>query len=126
CVFLASAQPADSPQPPLITAMQQELSRSMDALSTANPPAYFISYTVTDADESEVSGSNGALIESDDNHNRYLEVQTRVGSYQLDDTHKITGGRDDLPAAQSLPCSMTIFPFSAAKCGGRRIGSTAR
>ena len=95
CVFLASAQPADSPQPPLLTAMQQELSRSMDALSTANPPAYFISYTVTDADESEVSGSNGALIESDDDHNRYLEVQTRVGSYQLDNTHKITGGRDD-------------------------------
>src|SRR5690348_11431922 len=80
--------------------MQQELSRSMDALSTANPPAYFISYTVTDANESEVSGSNGALIESDDNHNRYLEVQTRVGSYQLDDTHKITGGRADFSSGE--------------------------
>ncbi|HEY6464823.1 MAG TPA: metallopeptidase TldD-related protein [Candidatus Acidoferrales bacterium] len=95
CAFLASAQPADSPAPPLITAMQQQLSSSMDTLSTADPAAYFISYTVTDADESEVSGSNGALIESDDDHNRYLEVQTRVGSYQLDDTHKVTGARDD-------------------------------
>jgi TldD protein len=75
--------------------MQQELSRSMETLSTANPPAYFISYTVTDADEAEVSGSNGALIGSSEDRNRYLEVQTRVGSYQLDDTHNVTGGRTD-------------------------------
>ncbi len=95
CVFLATAQPADSPEPTLLTAMQQELSRSMDTLSTADPPAYFVSYTVTDADETDVSGSNGALIESSDDRNRYLEVQTRVGSYQLDDTHNVTGQNQD-------------------------------
>jgi TldD protein len=95
CVFLATAQPAESPEPPLLTAMQQELSRSMDTLSTADPPAYFMSYTVTDADETDVSGSNGALIESSDDRNRYLEVQTRVGSYQLDDTHNVTGQNQD-------------------------------
>ncbi|HTZ72635.1 MAG TPA: metallopeptidase TldD-related protein [Candidatus Aquilonibacter sp.] len=95
CVFLVTAQPADSPEPPLLTAMQEELSRSMDTLSTADPPAYFISYTVTDADETDVSGSNGALIESSDDRNRYLEVQTRVGSYQLDDTHNVTGQNQD-------------------------------
>ena len=67
----------------------------METLSATNPPAYFISYTVTDADETEVSGSNGALVESSDDRTRYLEVQTRVGSYQLDDTHKVTGARDD-------------------------------
>ena len=92
CVFLASAQPADAPQSPLIAAMQEQLSQAMDTLSTSDPPAYFINYTVTDADETEVSGSNGALVTSTDDRNRYLEVQTRVGSYQLDDTHKVGNG----------------------------------
>jgi TldD protein len=95
CAFLATAQPAESPEPPLITAMQEELSRSMDTFSTADPPAYFINYTVSDSEEAEVSGSNGALVESSDDRNRFLEVQTRVGSYQLDDTHKLGGSRDD-------------------------------
>jgi TldD protein len=95
CVFLASAQPAESPEPSILTAMQQELSRSMDTLSTADPAAYFLSYTVTDVQNAEVSGSNGALVESSDDHSRYLEVQTRVGTYQLDDTHKVGGSRDD-------------------------------
>jgi predicted Zn-dependent protease len=95
CAFLAAAQPAESPEPPVITAMQEELSRSMDTFSTADPPAYFINYTVSDSEESEVSGSNGALVESSDDHNRFLEVQTRVGTYQLDDTHRVSGSRDD-------------------------------
>jgi predicted Zn-dependent protease len=76
--------------------MQEELGRSMDAFSTADPAAYFISYTVSDDEEAEVSGSNGALIGSSLDRNRYLEVQTRVGSYQLDNTHKVSGGRDDM------------------------------
>jgi TldD protein len=95
CAFFASAQAAESPDPPVISAMQQELSRSMDTLSSADPPAYFISYTVADDSQTEVSGSNGALVESTNERNRYLEVQTRVGSYQLDDTHKVNGARDD-------------------------------
>jgi TldD protein len=93
CAILATA--AESPEPPVISAMQQELSRSMDTFSTADPPAYFINYTVADTDSTEVSGSNGALVESSEDRNRYLEVQTRVGSYQLDDTHKVSGSRDD-------------------------------
>ena len=58
-------------------------------MSKADPPAYFISYTVADREYSEVSGSNGALLSSTDNRARWLEVQTRVGSYQLDNTHKL-------------------------------------
>ncbi|HLW80841.1 MAG TPA: metallopeptidase TldD-related protein [Candidatus Acidoferrales bacterium] len=71
--------------------MQRELQRSVDAYGKANPPAYFISYTVSDLDSVEVSGSNGALLSSDETRDRWLEVQTRVGSYDLDNTHKIEG-----------------------------------
>ena len=44
--------------------MQDELDRSMAALSKGDPPDYFISYTVADRQYSEVSGSNGALLNS--------------------------------------------------------------
>jgi TldD protein len=92
CTPLAADQHAKSPEAPAILAtMQSELDRSMAALSKADPPTYFISYTVADRQYSEVSGSNGALLSSTDNRARWLEVQTRVGSYQQDDTHKLGG-----------------------------------
>jgi predicted Zn-dependent protease len=78
-----------STTPAVLTAMQTELDRTMAALSKSDPPADFISYTVADRQYTEVSGSNGALLSSTENRARWLEVQTRVGTYQLDDTHKL-------------------------------------
>jgi TldD protein len=87
---LAAGRPtSESSATAVLTAMQTELDRSFDALSKTDPPAYFISYTVTDRQYTEVSGSNGALLSSTTDRARWLEVQTRVGSYQLDDTHKV-------------------------------------
>ena len=84
------ASPAGT-TPPILQAMQQELQRSVTAYSKADPPAYFLAYTVTDEDNVNVSGSNGALLSSSDTRDRWLEVQTRVGSYNLDNTHKVEG-----------------------------------
>jgi len=89
CVSMAADRPSHPPIPPILTAMQQELDRSMAVLSKSDPPVYFISYTVADRQYAEVSGSNGALLSSTDSRARWLEVQTRVGSYQLDNTHKL-------------------------------------
>jgi TldD protein len=83
------AKPASTSTPPVLTAMQEELNRSMTGISKSEPPDYFISYTVADRQYAEVSGSNGALLSSSENRARWLEVQTRVGTYQLDDTHKL-------------------------------------
>jgi len=69
--------------------MDLELSRSMQTLRQANPPAYFVSYSVTGQTSATVQGSNGALLESDQEHNRLLQTQVRVGNYQFDDTHNI-------------------------------------
>jgi TldD protein len=78
-----------TPPPAVLTAMQDELSRSMQAYSAADPPAYFLSYTVSDRQLVDVSGSNGALLSSTQDRARWLEVQSRVGSYQVDDSHKL-------------------------------------
>jgi predicted Zn-dependent protease len=82
-------KPAQASPSPLIGTMAQELDREMPILSKANPPAYFVSYILTSSDRTEVMGSNGALLSSEDSHTRWLETQVRVGSYDLDDTHKV-------------------------------------
>jgi TldD protein len=74
---------------PVIATMTQELNREMPIFSKATPPAYFISYILTSTDRTEVMGSNGALLSSEDSRSRWLETQVRVGSYNLDDTHKV-------------------------------------
>jgi TldD protein len=88
----AQAGPPDAPakRSPLLSAMQAELERSIQTFSAQEPPAYYLSYTITDTQRVNVSGSNGALLNSDENRNRWLEVSVRVGSYQLDNTHKVS------------------------------------
>jgi predicted Zn-dependent protease len=76
---------------PLFDALKAELDRSMKVYGAQDPPAYFISYTITDTQRATVSGSNGALLNSDEARNRWLEVAVRTGSYELDNTHKIDG-----------------------------------
>jgi TldD protein len=85
----AAQQAPQAAASPLITAMGQELDRELPILSKATPPAYFISYILTSTDRSEVMGSNGALLSSEESRSRWLETQVRVGSYDLDNTHKV-------------------------------------
>jgi TldD protein len=86
-----AAPPADAPvkRSPLLAALQAELDRSLKTLSAQDPPAYYLGYTVTDTQRTDVSGSNGALLNSGDARNRWLEVSVRAGSYELDNTHKV-------------------------------------
>jgi len=79
---------------PLIAALQEELQRELAILSKADPAAYYLGYTLTDSDHAEVVGSNGALLNSQQSHNRWLESQVRVGGFDLDNTHSTgTGGQ---------------------------------
>jgi len=82
-----------APKSVVIQAMEQELDRSMAALSKADPPPYFISYSLTEQQRAEVQGSNGALLSSQETRHRWLQTSVRVGSYDLDNTRRV-GGRD--------------------------------
>src|SRR5579864_5673827 len=77
---------------PVLATMQQELQREMAILGKADPPTYYLGYIVTDVKRTEVTGSNGALLTSHDSHDRFLEAQARVGSYDLDNTHSVGNG----------------------------------
>jgi TldD protein len=80
---------AQAKKSPLLAAMQAELERSVKTFGAQDPSAYYIGYTITDTQRAEVSGSNGALLSSSENRNRWLEVSVRTGNYDLDNTHRV-------------------------------------
>jgi TldD protein len=97
-----TADTSTAKRSPLLAAMQLELDRSFKVLNAQDPPAYYIGYTVTDTNRVNVSGSNGALLSSDENRNRWLEVSVRTGSYDLDNTHKV-GTRQEQRGGPGTP-----------------------
>ena len=85
----AAPPDAQAKRSPLLAALQAELERSMKTLSALDPPAYYMGYTITETQRADVSGSNGALLNSNEARNRWLEVSLRTGKYELDNSHKV-------------------------------------
>jgi predicted Zn-dependent protease len=82
---------------PTLIAMRQELDRSYTALSKAQPvPLYFLEYEIWDDRQITITASLGALITDNDERHRNLNVDVRVGSPKLDNTHEIRGGGFDV------------------------------
>lgn len=87
---------AAEPAPPLLDAMTGELDRAFAQLGHATtpadpakpqPPPYFLSYTVHDAQTVSIGAQFGALASDTSARTRLADVQVRVGSAQLDNTH---------------------------------------
>jgi len=95
------ASPAEGS--PVLAALAAELERSMATLGKADPQAYFIGYTVTETQRAEVMGSNGALLSSQEARTRWLEVQVRTGTYELDDTRKVGDRQPSFSASPGAP-----------------------
>jgi predicted Zn-dependent protease len=78
-----------------LAAMGAELARSYPVLSRQKPvPLYFLQYEITDEHQVTIAASLGALSDDSEERHRYLDVDVRVGSYKLDNTHEIRGGGD--------------------------------
>ena len=88
--FLCAAASIASAQPSiLLDAMSQELNRNFSVLKQkADPPAYFMSYEVTEQDFRSVSGMLGTITGSNGGKDRLLDVSVRVGSPKLDNYHR--------------------------------------
>src|ERR1700733_838794 len=79
----------------VLKAMHDELDRSMQKLRLENlEKPYFISYRVRDSEDTNVSASFGALTTSSHGRSRRINVEVRVGSYELDNTNFLSFGFD--------------------------------
>src|SRR5690349_6791334 len=75
----------DLPPATLLQPMSEELTYSMGHLVNKDgTKPYFLSYTVTDSRSATLQGTLGALYPSEDEHQRTLDVDVRVGDYTLD------------------------------------------
>src|SRR5437773_1259778 len=79
---------------PVLQALDEELKRAFDVLKQKGDPApYFIGYSVSEMESVDIDASLGALRSSQTSLTRLLDVDVRVGDYQLDNTHQIRGQR---------------------------------
>jgi TldD protein len=114
-----SAAPAAS-DPVLMQAMETELQRAILDLGAAITPVatkveakgaekmpapkpYFLSYSVADAETVSISAEYGAITNSNRTHSRTADVQVRMGSPTLDNTHDTH--RTSALTTMSLPLS---------------------
>lgn len=104
-VFAQRATPG-----PVTQALEQEMKRAFDLLKQkGNPAPYFISYSVRENQSIDIEASLGALRTSDKDRSRLLDVDVRVGDYDLDSTHQIRGQRGtNTGPAFSYPVLMPI------------------
>lgn len=104
--LLALALAAPTPPPAdsdvLLDALTSELARSKKGLpGEKDAPLYYLSYRVTDGEAWSATASFGAMegqtksrARKLDGRVRLLDVIARVGSRELDNTHKVRGGYD--------------------------------
>jgi TldD protein len=92
---LLSTASAQQPQSGvLLNTMSSELDRAFQALGHqqgADPskqlPPYFMSYSVADASDLSIRAQFGSIVTNTTNHVRVADIQIRVGSPHLDNTH---------------------------------------
>ena len=72
--------------------MKQELSHSLEILKGQPTPPYFLSYEISESRSAAVTGAFGTIHGSSEDRSRQLDIDLRVGDYQLDNTHSSRGG----------------------------------
>jgi predicted Zn-dependent protease len=115
----------------VLKAMNQELQRSMNKLAAIPDvmPPYFMSYQVTAKEQVNIQSTLGTILVNSHTKRRLLDVDVRVGSYQLDNTHPLRGGfhpsgnilgareislEDDLPSLKAIIWQETDKKFKSA------------
>ena len=98
CLPLAAASP-----PALLDILRDELQRNYSILKQkADPPPYYMSYTVTEAESDIVATSFGAVTSRTKGKARILDVTIRVGSPKLDNYHITSGQRAHFTSGSAL------------------------
>lgn len=106
---LAGPATTGVPKSPVLEAMEQEMRRSVDGFKQkADPAPYFLSYYVTEQETLYLSATRGALRYRSKDRSRLLDVDVRVGDYQLDSTHRIRGERGEYPRDSYHPVRFPV------------------
>ena len=85
---MAKAKAADGTHGTLLSIVTEELNREFSTLKAkADPPPYYMAYEVTDEQTTNVSATQGALLNDSQSHVRGFDTTIRVGSPAFDNYH---------------------------------------
>lgn len=86
-VLIGSSIAVADVESPVITAMEEEMQRSMVKLQLESfERPYYISYSINELKNITLRASYGALLTDSDSDSRYISVDVRVGDYRFDNT----------------------------------------
>lgn len=103
---------ASDQRSPILDILKVENDRQMAMLGKTAEPAYFLSYELVEQRVVSLDAEGGALIVDSDDTARNLDVEVRVGSPKLDNTHQISDDTGGL----NLPLTRRgIVPFGSDK-----------
>ncbi len=90
--------------PSLLDILSDELQRNFTILKQkADPPPYYMDYTVTDEESQSFSATLGTIDSRNKEHLRYLDITLRVGTPQLDNYHSVNGQKGRFTRGEMLP-----------------------
>ncbi len=90
--------------PSLLDILSDELQRNFTILKqNADPPPYYMDYTVTDEESQSISATLGSIDTRHKNRLRYLDITLRVGAAQLDNYHSVNGQKGRFTRGDILP-----------------------
>ena len=93
CLAAPGAMAQDAASDVVMKALDKEMERSFAGLKNAEKvPLYYLAYELTDSRYRGLAARLGALRYDSPQHNATLDVDVRVGSMELDNTHQVKGG----------------------------------
>ncbi len=102
--FIFALPLAAASAPSLLDILSDELQRNFTILKqNADPPPYYMDYTVTDEESQSLSATLGTIESHGKEHLRYLDITLRVGTPQLDNYHSVNGARGRFTHGEVVP-----------------------
>ena len=101
-LLLALSPAPHAQETPILSAMRDEMTRSMADLRMKGEPApYYIEYEIDDISSMRAIARLGGIVDDVSDHSRTLRVQVRVGDYQFDSSRFVTQDRGAAGAVAS-------------------------
>ncbi|MEO6776155.1 MAG: metallopeptidase TldD-related protein [Kofleriaceae bacterium] len=113
-IEVTASKPTDDTSPdqksPILDILRAENEREMASLANTSEPAYYLAYQLVEQRIVTMDAEGGALVADNDDTARNLDVDVRVGSPKLDNTHQLA---DDPNGLNSPLTRKGLVPFGA-------------
>jgi predicted Zn-dependent protease len=115
-IDVTTSAPTDGNSPssrsPVLDILKAENDRELNALKSTPDPAYYLAYQLVEQRVVSLEAEGGALITDNDDTQRNLDVEVRVGSPQLDNTRALS---DDSNGLNAPLTRRGVVPFGEEK-----------